>query len=394
MAVALAVFPVPTSAQEPLDTALGFLRVQVQATLKLKLPESSTASAERDLERLLSTLLTPAAASQIALYENPSLRALYAGLPAAAPPEGDPEAAPSPGNRHLHAADLQFLLSKASDAAETYEAFELILNVSADAERAFYRAVATRQLLDLMSRIEEAVSISAELRRLQSRTGAATTLTVAEAELYEAELSLRTAKARLDADKSRRALIKILGLPPATDLQLPDRLPDLPNALTVAAPEQISNDRPDLLASRWGEVAEKIQNRLEARTASDGTQPEKRSLASESPEGGIEFEVREAYANYRSTFEVASVMTDRIVPLSRVITDERLLEYNGMLIDVTDLVAAARDALSREMEAVTAQRDFFVARTDFQAAMAGSLPRTVEAEESSSVDAKEAAREH
>ncbi|MCP6559412.1 hypothetical protein NL501_29760, partial [Klebsiella pneumoniae] len=53
-------------------------------------------------------------------------------------------------------------------------------------------------------------------------------------------------------------------------------------------------------------------------------------------------EVREAYAGYRTAFDIARHYRDEVVPLRKRISDENLLRYNGMLIGVFELLADAR----------------------------------------------------
>ncbi|MGE3875762.1 MAG: hypothetical protein AB7F74_22645, partial [Parvibaculaceae bacterium] len=334
-AVALAILPLSANSQETEKNALGFLTGQIETIIDLQLPDGNAASTEQEVDRLLSAVLTPAATSQIALYKNPELRALYEALPAAPPLEGPPGAAVAPQDQHLHSRDLQALLVSTSETAETYESLVAILRVAADAERGFYRAVAASQVVDIVSRMEEAASISAELRRLQDRTGATTKLAIAEAELYEAELSLQTARARADADISRRALIRILGLPAGASLQLPERLPDLPGSLATAPPKRIVDGRPDLLASRWRAIAEQIEAHLAAGEPAREIRLEQAPRALASLEAEIEFQVQQAHANYQLAIEVGTVVTAQIAPMGRVIMDEKLLEYNGMLNDLT-----------------------------------------------------------
>ena len=44
-------------------------------------------------------------------------------------------------------------------------------------------------------------------------------------------------------------------------------------------------------------------------------------------------EAREAYHGYRTAYDLARHYRDEVVPLRKLITDEMLLRYNGMLIE-------------------------------------------------------------
>jgi len=63
-----------------------------------------------------------------------------------------------------------------------------------------------------------------------------------------------------------------------------------------------------------------------------------------------------------------------VLPLRKVISDETLLRYNAMLIDVFALLTEARQRLTATAAAIEAKRDFWLATADLQAAVAGGMP--------------------
>jgi outer membrane protein TolC len=67
---------------------------------------------------------------------------------------------------------------------------------------------------------------------------------------------------------------------------------------------------------------------------------------------------------------------DEVVPLKKRISDETLLRYNGMLIDVFELLADSREQVMSVTGYVQALRDFWVAQTNLQTAMTGRSPGT------------------
>ena len=75
-------------------------------------------------------------------------------------------------------------------------------------------------------------------------------------------------------------------------------------------------------------------------------------------------EVREAYAAYRTSYDLAKHYRDEIVPLRKRIAEENLLRYNGMLIGVFELLADAREQVASVNAAIEATRDFWLADTD------------------------------
>ena len=86
-------------------------------------------------------------------------------------------------------------------------------------------------------------------------------------------------------------------------------------------------------------------------------------------------EVREAYAAYRTAFDVAAQYRDEIVPLRRKISDESLLRYNGMLLSVFELLADAREQAASVDGYIRALRDFWFSESDLQMALTGQKPR-------------------
>ncbi|MGH6869479.1 MAG: TolC family protein, partial [Methylocella sp.] len=82
-------------------------------------------------------------------------------------------------------------------------------------------------------------------------------------------------------------------------------------------------------------------------------------------------EARAAYRTYRSTYDIASHYQRKILPLRKIISDETLLRYNAMLIDVFTVLAEARQRILAKAAAIEAKRDFWIAKTDLQVAIVG-----------------------
>ena len=85
----------------------------------------------------------------------------------------------------------------------------------------------------------------------------------------------------------------------------------------------------------------------------------------------VRSEAREAYQVWRGTYDVTRLYQNQILPLRKTIQDESLLQYNGMLIDVTQLIADARGRMMSQVAAINAKRDFWLADTDFKHALIG-----------------------
>jgi len=86
-------------------------------------------------------------------------------------------------------------------------------------------------------------------------------------------------------------------------------------------------------------------------------------------------EVREAYAAYRTAYDLAAQFRDRIVPLRNKISEENLLRYNGMLISVFELLADARAQAESVNGYIEGMRNFWLSESNLQMALTGRAPR-------------------
>ena len=82
-------------------------------------------------------------------------------------------------------------------------------------------------------------------------------------------------------------------------------------------------------------------------------------------------EVREAYALYRSAYDIARHYRDDIVPSAKRISDENVLRYNGMLIGVFELLADTRSQIASVNASIEALRDYWIAQADLDMALIG-----------------------
>jgi len=308
-----------------------------------------------------------------------------------------------------------------------YRAIATTLSLSIDARRAYIRAVAARQRLALLEQSRETADASAQLMKQLGETGAANKLDQGRVAAFYAELSAQVAQARLSVTKEREALNRILGLW-GTDLEytLPARLAALP-----AAPEPLSDveveamrRRVDLIILRYEivrlaksakfveatrymsflELGGGYRNELETNDAGEQTSKNRygfelgivipifdqgqarvttareiymravNRLAERSV--NARSEARAAYTTYRATFDIARFYQTRILPLRRQITAEVLLRYNGMLIDVFELLVEERERINSSIASLDALRDYHLAIADLQAALivGGTVP--------------------
>ncbi|GLK81785.1 TolC family protein [Methylopila turkensis] len=301
--------------------------------------------------------------------------------------------------------------------AAQYRAIGATFRTAAEVRRAYYRAVAARETAAFLETARASAGAAAELTRKLGETGAATKLNQARSGALYAEVATELAEARLDAAKEREALTRQLGLwGRGLDYRIPARLSPLPRLKTQADVEAVALTRRvdiigdrlalDALAQQYG-LTEQTQaismlevTGLANHTKSaegDKTNPKGFEVAVQIPifdfgktastkareayMGAVNrllekavnarAEAREAYATYRGRHEIARAYQGHVLPLRKVITEESLLQYNGMLIDAFELLTNARENVASNVAAIRARRDFFIADVDFQAALIG-----------------------
>lgn len=82
-------------------------------------------------------------------------------------------------------------------------------------------------------------------------------------------------------------------------------------------------------------------------------------------------EAREAYTAYRGSYDIARHFEKEILPLREFISEQELLAYNGMLLDLFSLLTDARARITANVQAIEAKRDFWLSAVDLQTAITG-----------------------
>ena len=293
------------------------------------------------------------------------------------------------------------------------------LRVAAEARRSYIRAVAARRQVGLLEQANGAAATTTELTKRLGETGAMNKLDQARELAFHAELTTELASARQRADAERERLIRALGLW-GGDLafKLPDRLaalPGKPRALPQVEQDAVSR-RVDLqmarmdaetLAKSYGLTrATRFVNVLDAgyadkitRNKDTGERTHDRgfTVSLEVPlfdfgEGklreaeatymqainrlaekavNVRSEAREAYRNYRATYDIARHYQKDVLPLRNTISDEMMLRYGAMQVDVFALLVEARQKIAVNGAAADALRDFWLASADLSAVVTG-----------------------
>lgn len=310
-------------------------------------------------------------------------------------------------------------------------AVESVLKTAADTRRAYYRAVASAQTVVFLEEAKLAAEAASEIAKRLGETGALNKLNQAREHAFYAELGAQLAAAKLKRDSDRERLVRLLGLwGRDAALKVPAKLPTLPgkiktlpdieaeaidkridlaiarmeldilaksygltrrtrfiNVLEVAGmrnfeketvvtphppPEETEIER---IKTRWRGLELEVQIPIWDLGAARTRKAEETYLQSvhRLAERAITIrsEVREAYRGYRGSYDIARHYQKEIVPLRKVISDETMLRYNAMIADLSALLVDARARIMSNIAAIDAQRDYFLAATDLQAAIIG-----------------------
>jgi outer membrane protein TolC len=338
---------------------------------------------------------------------------------------------------------LATLPARAEIAAERFREAQLraaqeTLRVGAEARRTFYRSVAALELVDFLEQGTSTAQTASALATRLGESGALNKLDQAREQVFYAEITAQLAKARQQAASEREGLIRALGLwGEDITFKLPHTLPPLPaRPRTLPAVEtQSVTRRIDLqigrielaaLAKSYGLTdATRFINLLNVSAVSKTTD---RKPTVENPVGehirdlgpDVEFQIplfdfgevrlrtaeqsymqavnrlvemavnarsqaRQAYQTYRSAYDIAAHYRNEVLPLRKIISDETILRYNAMMIDVFGLLTEARERTASTGNAIEAERDFWLASVDLDdAILVGS--RNVTGPSQASVD--------
>ena len=298
-------------------------------------------------------------------------------------------------------------------------AAEETLRVPAETRRAYYRAVAARQTIFVMADARSSAETATKLTTRLGESGAISKLAQARDHVAFAEIAAQLATARQRTLTERERLIRWMGLW-GNDLafKLPDNLPSMPrrvqvlpaveseavrrrvdiqiarleleamaksygltqvtrfvNLLEVAGVAKNTTDRTsgEVMRDRGLEVEFQIPlfdfGAVRARQAEHGYMQAVNRLTEKAI--NARSQARESYRTYRASYDIAAHYRTEVLPLRKIISDEMLLRYNAMQIDVFALLTEVRQRTASINASVDAQREFWLASVDLAAAVMG-----------------------
>jgi len=397
------------------------------------------ASARATVERLLRRTLTADAAVQVALLNNRGLQAAYNELAIAEAAMVGSSLPPNPTfsisrisgagafeiERQI-TADILALATlpvRSEIAGQRFRraqlrAAEETLRIAAEVRRAYYRAVAARELVGLLRQAKSTAETTAQLAAKLGETGSLNKLDQAREQVFYAETTAELATLNQEAATARERLVRLLGLwGRDLDLKLPDMLPPLPSRpLTLPAIEvdaigrrvdlQMARIELEALARSYELTqATRFINLLEVAGISRKTrEPEGQPFRQQGLSvqfqipifdfGAVKVreaeqtymeavnrlaekainvrsEARDIYRTYRSAYDIAGHYQREILPLRKIISDETQLRFSAMLIDVFALLTEARQRIAALRAGIEAKRAFWLAKADLLTVVVG-----------------------
>lgn len=392
----------------------------------------------RRVRTMLAQPLTVDDAMRIALINNRELQASYSELGIAEADLVQAGRLPNPGfgfgrthsgddikiERSLSLSVMSLLTMPAASRIEArrfeqtkLKAADAMLRIAAQTRKAYFLSVAATQSVHYLEQVKQAAEVAHELAARMAKKGNFSQLDAAREQAFYLDTSAQLTRARTQAVQERENLVRLLGLQGRRrqdgELQLPQRLPDLPQrAVTLDDSEQVAMEQRLDVQSAKLEIAAlqtslglskatRFVNVLDlgyVRNSETGKAAEVGYQASiEIPLfdwGGArvakaeaiymqaahrlaatavqaQSEVRVAYAAQQNAYILARQYRDEVVPLRKRISDEYLLRYNGMLASVFELLADAREQANAVTAAINAARDYWIADSDLQLALGG-----------------------
>jgi cobalt-zinc-cadmium efflux system outer membrane protein len=423
--------------------AVDYAALEKSASSRQRWSDAQAAATSRDVARLLARPLTADTAARVALANNRGVRAATEELGIAQAElasvkrlpnptleaalrfhgEGDPEIELG---AMLDISELLLALSRsgastASVAAAKLEAVGALVDLSFEARRAFIDVQAALELVELRQTVQRSFEASALAAERLRAAGNVTPLTLASEQALreEATLELQLALAEMSAARERlNVLMGVFG--GATAWQVKGRLAEIPPrelaterlerdallaSLDLAAAKEryvaaakhagvagVSGWLPELKAGvsaeraegEWG-IGPAVELELPLFYQGQGEAGVARARAKQSEHSYADLAVRIRSAARAARIRLEAARSgalrarDVILPLRQKVVEQTLLEYNGMLVGVFELLQAKRQQLAAAEEYLALRRQYWQSRLDAEQLLAGRLGSAVDA---------------
>jgi outer membrane protein TolC len=285
--------------------------------------------------------------------------------------------------------------------------------------QSWVRAVAAEQSYRYAGQVFASAEASAELAQRMESVGNFNKLTRARHQAFYADAATQMATAKQVAVSRKEELVRLLGLDEtqAKQMSLPERLPNIPKQPMTPedVAKQVSQERLDIQQAKAAlNAAAKAQGLNKVTSFTDIELSVRRGSVSDSStssyssrsgyEVGVKLPIfdwgdmqrdimsaqtlaaanqleatvrsagsslRENYTAYRTAYDLSRHFKEEVIPLRKVISEENVLRYNGMLIGVFELLADSRDQIGAVVSAIAAEQQFWLTDAALQATLIG-----------------------
>ncbi|MGH8094021.1 MAG: TolC family protein [Chthoniobacterales bacterium] len=292
-----------------------------------------------------------------------------------------------------------------------------VLRLVAEVKTAFYTAQARRQMLDRLRVVSEISETAAEFTRRLHDVGNASDLELANQEGSHEQSHLDVAQTELQLQRDRERLNRLLGLSgPDTNWTMDDHLPELPvrevslsnlEARAIAQRLDLKALRMRLdivgqslaLRTKTRYVPMEVKVGVDTERETDGQRVTGPTLDLELPifnqgqgeiakltaqyrqaqrelearEVNARSEVREARDQMIAARDLTSYIGKKLLPTQQQALNLTLKQNNYMLKGTYDLLLAKQNEVAAERSYIEAWRDYWIARTELERAVGGTL---------------------
>jgi cobalt-zinc-cadmium efflux system outer membrane protein len=390
------------------------------------------------VRRLLQQELTTEAAVQIALLSNRNVQATYESLGVAqadlveagllenpvfsltvysGSAGTNPEASVVQDFVSVFSLSARKKVGEAAAQRVTLEVANSVVELARQVQAQYYTVVGDAQALELAHQVVIATEASAELAERQREAGNLSRRDQSVQQAFYAQTLLEVARAEAQLAHDRERLNRSMGVwGQDTAWKIPAHLPPIPDSLPSLEQVEVRavSQRLDLAAAKkeaeaaaqalnltrqfrylgpFGigvaykrepngekflgptvELGLPIFNQHQAGVARSEaafkrSQEHVSALAVE-----IRSEAREARNRLTASHEIARHYQKVMLPLQQTIVNETLKFYNGMLVGVYDLLLAKQSQVQTARQYIAANKEFWLAWTDLERALGGTVP--------------------
>jgi hypothetical protein len=221
-----------------------------------------------------------------------------------------------------------------------------VLELATQAKKSWIEAVAARQIVNHQRDALESAEAAHELGRRMVSVGNWSRLQQTQVQLAHSTARMNLVRAENAAAQAQSRLIDLLQLAGVhASVALPDKLPEIPAQ-----------------ALRGDEAARRL-------AVLHALLPRSETLRSKA-----NFEL--AMSAYSGAHAVATISQGEVLAVRQFVAEEAVLHYNGMLKSVWNLLDEVRNQSQATIDAISAQRDFWLAEADLQWVIQGGAPTT------------------